>query len=46
MDSFIGKLRDELLNRDLFLHIDELKYVADVGEWIIIITGRIVRRGT
>ncbi len=22
-------LRDELLNRELFLHIDELKYVAD-----------------
>jgi transposase InsO family protein len=28
-ESFIGKLRDELLNRELFLHIDELKYVVD-----------------
>ena len=24
-----GKLRDELLNRELFLHIDELRYVVD-----------------
>jgi hypothetical protein len=24
-----SKLRDELLNRELFLHIDELRYVAD-----------------
>jgi transposase InsO family protein len=29
VESFIGKLRDELLNRELFLHTDELKYVVD-----------------
>ena len=29
MESFNSKLRDELLNRKLFLHIDELRYVAD-----------------
>ena len=29
VESFNSKLRDELLNRELFLHIDELKYVAD-----------------
>jgi putative transposase len=28
-ESFNSKLRDELLNRELFLHIDELTYVAD-----------------
>jgi transposase InsO family protein len=28
-ESFNGKLRDELLNRELFLHIDELRYVVD-----------------
>ncbi len=27
--SFNSKLRDELLNRELFLHIDELTYVVD-----------------
>ena len=29
MESFTGKLRDELLNRELFLHMDELSYVVD-----------------
>ena len=29
VESFIEKLRDELLNRELFLHIDELRYVVD-----------------
>ena len=29
VESFNGKPRDELLNRELFLHIDELSYVVD-----------------
>ena len=29
IESFNSKLRDEFLNRELFLHIDELRYVAD-----------------
>ena len=29
IESFNSKLRDELLNGELFLHIDELRYVAD-----------------
>ena len=29
VESFNSKFRDELLNRELFLHIDELRYVAD-----------------
>jgi transposase InsO family protein len=29
IESFNGKLRDELLNGELFLHIDELRYVVD-----------------
>ena len=29
VESFNSKLRDELLNRELFLPIDELRYVAD-----------------
>ncbi|MHC4539753.1 MAG: integrase core domain-containing protein [Planctomycetota bacterium] len=29
MESFNSKFRDELLNRELFLYIDELRYVAD-----------------
>ena len=29
VESFIEKLTDELLNRELFLHIDELRYVVD-----------------
>ena len=29
VESFNGKLRDELLNRELFLHIDEVRYVVD-----------------
>lgn len=29
VESFNSRLRDELLNRELFLHIDELRYVAD-----------------
>jgi len=29
VESFNSKLKDELLNRELFLHIDELRYVAD-----------------
>jgi len=29
IESFNSKLRDELLDRELFLHIDELRYVAD-----------------
>ena len=29
VESFNSKLRDELLNRELFLHLDELRYVAD-----------------
>ena len=33
IESFNSKLRDELLNRELFLHIDELRYVAD--RWLI-----------
>ena len=28
VESFNSKLRDELLNRELFLHIDELRYLA------------------
>ena len=31
MESFNGKLRDELLNRELFLGLDEARYVLD--EW-------------
>ena len=42
VESFNSKLRDELLNRELFLHIDELTYVQIAGGWIIIIIGRIV----
>jgi transposase InsO family protein len=29
IESFNSKLRDELLNGELFLHIDELRYIAD-----------------
>ena len=29
IESFNGKLRDEQLNRELFLHIDEVRYVVD-----------------
>ena len=29
IESFNGKLRDELLDRELFLHIDEVRYVMD-----------------
>jgi hypothetical protein len=29
VESFIDKLRDKLLNRELFSHIDELNYVVD-----------------
>ena len=29
IESFNGRLRDELLNRELFLSINELKYVVD-----------------
>ena len=29
VESFHEKLRNELLNRELFLHIDELRYVVD-----------------
>ncbi|MHC5075928.1 MAG: integrase core domain-containing protein [Planctomycetota bacterium] len=29
VESFNSKLRDELLDRELFLHIDELRYVVD-----------------
>ncbi len=29
IESFNGKLRDELLNRQLFLDIDEVRYVVD-----------------
>jgi transposase InsO family protein len=29
MESFNEKLRDELLNRELFLHLDEVRYVVD-----------------
>ena len=29
VESFNSKLRDEFLNRELFLHVDELRYVAD-----------------
>jgi transposase InsO family protein len=29
IESFNGKLRDELLNRELFVHINEARYVAD-----------------
>ena len=29
VESFNSKIRDELLNRELFLLIDELRYVAD-----------------
>jgi putative transposase len=29
IESFNSRLRDELLNRELFLHIDELKYIVD-----------------
>ena len=31
MESFNGKLRDELLNRELFLSLPEARYVLD--EW-------------
>ena len=31
MESFNGKLRDELLDRELFLGLDEARYVLD--EW-------------
>ena len=31
MESFNGKLRDELLNRELFLSVPEARYVLD--EW-------------
>ena len=31
VESFIDKLRDKLLNRELFLRTDELNYV--VGRW-------------
>lgn len=29
VESFNAKLRDELLNRELFVHIDEVRYVVD-----------------
>ncbi len=29
VESFNSKLRDELLNSELFLHIDEFRYVAE-----------------
>ena len=29
VESFNEKLRDELLNRELFLHMDELRYVVE-----------------
>jgi len=29
IESFNSRLRDELLNRELFLSVDELRYVAD-----------------
>ncbi|HEG43446.1 MAG TPA: transposase [Phycisphaerales bacterium] len=29
VESFNSRLREEFLNRELFLHIDELRYVAD-----------------
>ena len=29
VESFNSKLRDEFLNRELFLHINELRYIAD-----------------
>ena len=29
VESFNSKLRDEFLNRELFLHIDELRYIAN-----------------
>jgi transposase InsO family protein len=29
VESFNSKLRDELLNRELFLHLDELMYIVD-----------------
>jgi transposase InsO family protein len=29
IESFNGKLRDELLDRELFLHIDEVRYIVD-----------------
>ena len=29
VESFNDKLRDELLNRELFLHVDEVRYVVD-----------------
>jgi transposase InsO family protein len=29
VESFNSRLRDELLNRELFLHVDELRYVVD-----------------
>ena len=29
VESFNSRLRDEFLNRELFLHIDELRYVVD-----------------
>ena len=29
IESFNGKLRDELLDGELFLHIDEVRYVVD-----------------
>jgi len=31
IESFNSRLRDELLNRELFLSIDELRYVANRG---------------
>ena len=31
MESFNGRLRDELLNRELFLSLPEVRYVLD--EW-------------
>ena len=31
VESFNGKFRDELLNRELFLSIDELRYVVNRG---------------
>jgi transposase InsO family protein len=33
VESFNSKLRDELLNRELFFYIDELRYVAD--RWLM-----------
>jgi transposase InsO family protein len=36
IESFNSRLRDELLNRELFLSISELRYVVDRWGWIII----------